>query len=110
MISFTICITFLGFFVLYNTSKRAKLSSQLQLETWVQRHAQLSKKIGSGMLITGLVSGVLAFGFASGIFSYLVILMTIASLIVLVAPLRFLNYHIIILIGISSILLEIFIQ
>ncbi|MGS2760706.1 hypothetical protein [Sinomicrobium sp. M5D2P9] len=106
MTTLVVAITFFGFYALYNTSKRAILSHSLKIERWMQAHGKESKAGGLSLLFVALVLSVLHYGTAAGIFAFFVILMTLGSLIVIVAPLRFLRYQALILILLLSITFE----
>lgn len=92
MISLVSLTVFLAFFVLYNTSKRAILSSNFQLERWVQQNPKPSRFIGLGILLIAyaLLISIKAIGASTLIFFIQV--MTIGSLIVILAPLKIINY------------------
>ncbi|MGS2741186.1 hypothetical protein [Sinomicrobium sp. M5D2P17] len=106
MTSLVVAITFLGFYALYNTSKRAMLSRSLKIEKWMQVHGRESKAVGLSLLFIALVLSVFHYGIGAGIFAFFVILMTLGSLIVIVTPLRFMRYQALILILVLSITFE----
>lgn len=107
MTTLIVLITFTGFYLFYNTSKKADLNRSDILEIWVQDHHQVSKYIGCLLFIVAVVLSILYFGVGSGIFSFFVILMTVGSLIVLLSPLQYVNYKTVSLVFLFSILLEI---
>ncbi|SEM15957.1 hypothetical protein [Olivibacter domesticus] len=84
-------LTFLGFFLLYNTSQKALLSSTIRFILWIKANPHFGKFIGLLLLLAALTGCILHFGLGAGIFSFFVILMTLASATVLLAPLRFVN-------------------
>lgn len=106
MVTLVVIITFLGFFILYNTSEKAVLSHSFFLEKWVQDHPLQGKYLGYALLLIGLTISIPLFGVGSGIFLYLIILMTVASATILLAPLRYLTYRSLSLIFFISIVVE----
>lgn len=95
MISLVSLIVFLAFYVLYNTSKKAALSGNLQIERWIQQNTKSSRWLGLGILITAysFLIAIKAIGAATLIF--LIQIMTIGSLVVILAPLKIINYKLI---------------
>lgn len=91
MTSLLCFISLLGFFLLYNTSKKADLSRSFLLGTIAQENPKISKTIGFLLITTCLVGSILCWGMGSGVFAFFVILMTMGSAVVLIAPLRYVN-------------------
>ncbi len=77
---------FLGFYCLYNTSKRAVLNNT-KFDLWLQKHRKFSKLAGVVLLLAAHILSCLHYGTAAGIFVALIILMTLGSLIILLFPL-----------------------
>ncbi|MEO9511695.1 MAG: hypothetical protein ABJN84_13195 [Flavobacteriaceae bacterium] len=86
-------ITFIAFYLLYCTSAKMAVTDVSGMEKWVGNHKSLSKYIGLALLIISMCSSFWHWGLGSGAFSFFVLLMVIASLTVLLAPLRLLNYR-----------------
>ena len=107
MIAFISLNIFLGFYVLYNTSKKATLASNLQIERWIQQNPKPSRLLGLAMLALayGFLISLKAIGVSSLI--YFIQLMTIGSLIVILAPLRIINYKFVLGLFSLAILIEI---
>ncbi len=84
-------ITFSGFYLLYTASQKMVAVDNLGFEKWIGRHINFSKYSGLALLIVSLGLSCFHWGTGSGTFTFLIMLMTIASLIVLLAPLRILN-------------------
>ncbi|MEL1241177.1 hypothetical protein [Flavobacterium flavipallidum] len=86
---------FLGFYVLYNTSKKATLESNLQLEKWIQQNPKPSRFIGLAILALAysFLISIKAIGVSTLI--YFIQIMVIGSLIVILAPLKLINYKIV---------------
>lgn len=96
MISFVSLSIFIGFYVLYNTSKKASLSNHFLIETWIQQNSKAAKYIGFSILILAYscLSTSKSFGVTSLVF--VIQLMTIGGLVVLLTPLKIINYKFII--------------
>jgi hypothetical protein len=106
MVTLIVVISLLGFFLLYNTSKKADLSRSFFIELWVQDNPKAGKLMGLLLISIALLISLFYFGIGSGIFLFFIILMTVASLVVLIAPLRYINYRIVSLIFLLSFLIE----
>lgn len=89
MLSIIIILVFIGFYLLYATSKRAQALPRNRVQQWVFKNNGLGKPMGLLTLIISQTLSIYSFGLGVGVFSFLVILMTVASTVVLVAPLRF---------------------
>jgi SNF family Na+-dependent transporter len=92
MITSIILLIFLVSFVFYSTSKKAQLTSKTIFEDWIQSHRQYSKIISSLLLVTAFILSINNFGITSGIIFWLVILMSLLSLIIIISPLKKVNY------------------
>jgi hypothetical protein len=92
MVTLIVVLSLLGFYLLYNTSKKVQLSRTLFIERWAQDNSTAAKYSGLLLFIVGLVISMLSFGIGSGVFLFFVILMTVASLVVLLAPLKYMSY------------------
>lgn len=97
---------FFGFFLCYNTSKRAELNSNFVLVKIGQRLPHASKVIGMLLMAVALAGSILYYGFGSGIFAFFIILMTMGSMIVLLAPLRFVGYKMVSILFLISLTME----
>ena len=106
MVTLAVSLTFIGFFLAYNTSKRALLVDGPVLR-WAKKNPRNTNIIGIQFLMIGLVCTIFTLGWTAGIFSYLVILMTLASLTVLVSPLHFFSLKGTVIVAIVLLLLEI---
>jgi hypothetical protein len=100
MVSLSIILALVGFYMLYSTSKRAKLILQYNFQKWITKNPKKGKTIGLSLLIFSLLINILSVGFGSGIFSFLVIIMTMGSLVVLISPIRFFNISALLIIAI----------
>lgn len=95
MISIASLLVFFGFYTLYNTSQKAYLSNTLTVEKWLQNNPKPSKLIGLGLLITAYLILLLEKAIGSSALIYLIQIMTIGSLVVILAPLKIINYKLI---------------
>ncbi len=95
-----------AFYLFYNTSEKAELSRVYRLERWAQAHVQTSKAIGSVMFLLALCLCILYLGLGSGTFAFVVILMTVASCVVLFAPLRYVKPWVLASVFLLSLLFE----
>lgn len=87
-----ILISLLGFFLCYSTSKKATLNHNFLLEKIAQDNPEISKGIGVLLLLIAMGGSIWYWGIAAGIFGFFVILMTVGSTIILVAPLKYIGY------------------
>lgn len=102
MLTLTVLLALIGFYMLYSTSKRAKLVLQYNFQKWITKNQKNGKIIGLSLLVISLLTSIFSLGFGAGFFSFLVILMTIGSLVVLISPLRFFNLPTLTIIAIIS--------
>lgn len=86
-----VIITFLGFFFLINTSKKAVLNHS-SLEIWLQKHTRISGYLGLLCLFIAMVVSMIAKGITSGVLFSIVVTMGIGSLIVTLNPLQKIGY------------------
>lgn len=106
MISAAILILFVSFYVFYNTSKKVQINTSFGIEQWINQNQKYSKLIG---LFLTLIAGFLfcaIFGFGAGILSFIVILSTLASLIVILNPLKYMKPTTITLLFLAALLIE----
>ncbi|MBQ4914220.1 hypothetical protein J8L85_07220 [Maribacter sp. MMG018] len=92
MIALILSLTFLGFYLCYSTSKRQEITNTLKIESWGQQHSFLANICGSMALLASCTLSIIRYGWGSGIFTFSIILMTIASLIILLQPLKLITY------------------
>ncbi|MHA7941679.1 hypothetical protein ACJOV8_001190 [Formosa sp. 3Alg 14/1] len=91
MISIAILLVIIGFYLLYTTSKKMDAPNLLGFENKLVQHQSASKIAGFILLILSCILTIKVFGLGAGIFLFLINLMTVASLIVLLAPLKLFN-------------------
>lgn len=80
-------ILVLGFYIVYNTSKRAVLQKN-SIVLWIQKKELLSKITGTLLLVLSFYLYILQYGLATGIFIALVLLMVVSSLVIVLFPLK----------------------
>lgn len=101
----TLCC-FTGFFMLYNTSLKAKLSASGKMEKWMQANPGVARIIGSLLIITCFTLFILKMGTAVGIFTGVLLLMAASSLVISIAPLHYFKLRHILMIVCGSLLIE----
>ena len=106
MITAAIIITFFGFFFCYSTSKRAVYQNSIKLQAYLKDSYTKGNTLGVALLIVGLIVSIAALGWGAGIFSYLVILMTLGSHIIILTPLRFFSKYTLVAVSILSFIIE----
>ncbi|WP_285652698.1 hypothetical protein [Allomuricauda sp. NBRC 101325] len=107
MVTFISLLTFLAFYLSYGTSKKMAAIGSLGLEKWCGEHKKPSQLASLALMILSLGLSCFYWGLGSGTFTFLILLMTVASLVILLAPLRLLNYRFLGIFLICSILIEI---
>ena len=66
MVTFIVLLSLVGFYMLFNTSKRADLSRSIFLEVWVQDNPEAGKAMGLSLNCIALVISLFHFGIGSG--------------------------------------------
>lgn len=99
-------LTFMAFYLLYSTSKKMSAVGSLGFEQSINEHKKTSTYIGLALMIFSLGLSCFYWGLGSGTFTFFIILMTVASLVILLAPLRLLNYRFLGVLFLCSILFE----
>jgi hypothetical protein len=91
MYSTYLLLVFVGFFLWYNTSKKARWKDKSQFLLNLEAKPQLSKVIVTLCFLMATALLILELGWMSGICASIVAIMTMGSLIVAVFPFRYLN-------------------
>lgn len=107
MITLSLLIIFLGFWISYQTSERAELKSPNFFEKWIRARRDTGKVLGALVLLAGLILCVLIMGVAAGIFTFFIMLTVVASLTVMLGPLGFMNMKNVVLMVLFWFILEI---
>lgn len=108
MITLTILLTVLGFYMLLLTSKRAAIPNTVSERKVALKHSQTFKISGVGLLIAAFTVLSIFWGIGSGIISEFIILSIVASLAVILVPLQVINYKQMSVIFIVSFIFEIY--
>ncbi|MEM0575845.1 hypothetical protein [Flavobacterium polysaccharolyticum] len=88
MITIAFCTLFLAFYMLYYTSKRVNLTYKFAFEKWMRINPIGTKITGLCLLLVAYFLWINTMGLVSGSLFFIVTLMTIASLIVILKPLK----------------------
>lgn len=97
---------FMGLFMLYNTSRKAKLSTVGRFEKFLQANPVNARLAGLLLIIASFIMLAVKLGIGAGIFTSFLLLMLAAGLVVAIAPLQYLKLRHIIMLVVGSILLE----
>lgn len=109
MITVFALLFFFGFYALYLVSYRANYQVSSVLALWMKKHPALSKWTGCFFLILAFVLYPFFSGILAGICIAFVALMMIASFIIILSPLKFINFKTVTVIFSVAALLEIFV-
>lgn len=93
MLSMVIFLVFTGFYCLYASSNRTEFQGLLRFERPLKQQKAAARAFGSALLLISLALTISSEGVGAGIFSFMVLLMTLGSLIILLAPLQWLSYR-----------------
>ncbi len=93
MITTSILLNILGFYIFYATSKKTIYLPKLGFENKVQDHTLIAKSIALIVLSISLYLNTHSLGIVSGTLTFFIFLMTFGSLIILTAPLGLVNYY-----------------
>lgn len=106
MISSVIIILSLAFYLFYNTSERSVKNHVLGFEKWIQKKKGFAKITGLFMLTIAYLILLFYFGIGTGSLLFFIILMTFGSLIIVLTPLRMVNYKNLLLVVLFSLCIE----
>lgn len=108
MISLVSLTVFFAFYVLYNTSKKATLSTNFRFERWIQQNTKPSRCIGLGFLVIAYVTLISLKAAGASTLIFLIQIMTIGSLVVILTPLKIINHRFILGILFLAVFFEIY--
>ncbi len=108
MITVTILLTILGFYMLLLTSKRAAIPKAIPEKKVASKNPHVFKASGLVLLLAAFVVLSIFWGVGSGIISEFIILSIVASLAVIVVPLQIINYKQMTIIFILSFIFELY--
>ncbi|MEY8779175.1 hypothetical protein AB9K32_02030 [Allomuricauda sp. XS_ASV26] len=86
-------LTFITFYLFYGTSKKMASIGKLGIEKWIGENRKIAQIAGLALMVFSLGLSCFYWGLGSGTFTFFIILMTVASLVILLAPLRLLNHR-----------------
>lgn len=109
MYTLTLLICCTGFFCLYNTSGRARLSKHGQVQAWLQTNQSAARLLGLSAVLATLISLIVLDGAVMGVVHFLLMVMTAGCYIVGFAPFGLFRRHHILALGVVSVLLELLI-
>ncbi|MCV9933744.1 hypothetical protein OIU80_15790 [Flavobacterium sp. LS1R47] len=105
MITIASLFVFISFYTLYYTSKRAVLSYDFSFEKWMQRNPKQTKITGLCLLLLAYLLWLLSASLGSATLFFFIQLMTISSLVIILTPLKVINFKgVIILFALSGLL------
>jgi hypothetical protein len=105
MITIASIFVFISFYTLYYTSKRAALSYDFSYQKWMRQNPKQTKITGLCLLLLAYSLWLLTAALGSATLFFFIQLMTIGSLIIILAPLKVINPKgILILFAISGLL------
>ncbi|MBK6264052.1 hypothetical protein JKA74_03300 [Marivirga sp. S37H4] len=91
MATFSILFILLGFWICYQKSERAELPSPTKWEEYLRKNKKMASVIGIASLTVGFVFSLIVYGVGSGIFVYTISMIIVASLVIVLAPLGYIN-------------------
>ncbi len=100
-----ILLNFFSFFLLLNTSKNAVLQHRF-IEIAAQKNSTVAKTIGLLLFVCTFYIAVGQYGFTAGILINLCVIMLIASLLVLLNPLKKMTYKSVLLVFLLLLIIE----
>ncbi|MER3317849.1 MAG: hypothetical protein RIB79_06115 [Allomuricauda sp.] len=106
MVTLISFLTFIAFYLLYGTSKKMATVGKLGTEKWTGKHKKIVQLASLALMIFSLGLSCFYWGLGSGVFTFFILLMAVASLVILLAPLRLLNYRFLGILFLCSILFE----
>ncbi|MGJ8734060.1 MAG: hypothetical protein ACSHW4_12970 [Cellulophaga sp.] len=101
-----ILVTTLACLLHYSTSKRAVITKQFKLLFWLHNKPKSVKIAAIVLFLYSLFLAVYAFGLGAGLIIFTIILILSWSLIVLLTPLKIVNYKLLTLLFLVAFLLE----
>jgi len=108
MITIASLIVFLAFYTLYYTSKRAVLSYDFGFEKWMQKNPKQTKIIGLLLLVTAYTMWLFTQSLGCGTLMFFIQLMTVGSLIIILAPLKKVNHKALLVLLLFIALIELY--
>lgn len=88
----TFFLIFIGCYALYSASEKAFLINNTRLQKWFHNNKRNTKLIGTTTLLISLLLSITFFGLSAGIITWIVATSLFLSLIILITPLKVINY------------------
>ena len=109
MYTLIIILCCMGFFMLYNTSARARLSAEGRYQKWLQANKKTAKRSGILLVAASIAMLIARCGWGAGIFTAIILVMAVSGYTVMVAPFYFLKWKHIAGMAAFCLLMELFI-
>ena len=106
MTSLTILLCFAGFYLIYFAAGRIGAERESPLERWIYNHKAVAKTFGIVLLLHSLTAAICVYGVGAGTLLYAILLTTVASLVIVAAPLKIFSYKWVSLLLLCSIIIE----
>ncbi|MET1053789.1 MAG: hypothetical protein ABWY16_00635 [Pedobacter sp.] len=90
MYSTVTLLVFFAFLLLFNLSKKTDWNNKPRWAKKIENNKSLSRGLSFAIMCFSVLALILAAGTGAGIFNFLLILMTVGSLVVLITPFRYL--------------------
>lgn len=104
--SVLILVTTIACLLHYSTSKRAVITNDTKVLYWLHKRDKLAKISALVLFVFGLFLAIYTLGFGAGVLTFLLLVMLLWSLIVLLTPLKFIDYKLVLVIFVLAIILE----
>lgn len=92
MFTLSLATLYLGFMMIYSTSKHAQFLASNELLLLLQKKSKLSKYFGTVLFLIAIILFICNYGLASGALFFFVALMTLSSTIIILQPLHIFNW------------------
>ncbi|WEK34620.1 MAG: hypothetical protein P0Y53_19205 [Candidatus Pseudobacter hemicellulosilyticus] len=92
--------------MLYNTSRKARLSSTGTFEKWLQANPAMARLAGGLLILAAFLLLPAKMGIGVGFLTAFLLLMTAASLVIIIAPMQYIRLRHIVLLVAGTFLLE----
>ncbi|WKB81409.1 hypothetical protein QYR09_16865 [Cellulophaga lytica] len=104
--SVLILVTTIACLLHYSTSKRAVITNDTKLLYWLHKRNILAKISALVVFVISFILAIYTLGFGAGILTFLLLVMLLWSLIVLLTPLKIIDYKLVLVIFVLAIFLE----
>ena len=109
MLSISIVLTLIGFYIFYVTAQKDRHAFHGKMKKWLIMHVRGARIIGAIALVIPFLLLIRTQGFGVGLFNAILLLMTVATLTIMLAPFKYLNGNHIVIILAVCLLCELFI-